>query len=114
MTAERPAILYLQLASEMQETGLPYGAGLAAFGVDPETLILIRAANIVELLWAAEEALACRAVAAVVADIGADPQALDFTASRRLGMRAHEAKSTMLLMRYGAGRRRARRGCAGN
>lgn len=104
LAAERPVILYLQLAGETQETGFPYGPGFAAFGVDPEAVVLVRAATIMELLWAAEEGLACRAVAAVVADIGTDPKALDFTASRRLGMRAGETGTTFLLLRYGLGR----------
>jgi len=104
LTAERPVLLYLQLRNETQEAGLPYGAGLASFGLDPEAVILIRPETVMELLWAAEEALACTAVAAVIADIGSDPKALDFTASRRLGMRATENKTTFLLLRYGLGR----------
>ena len=104
LNAARPAILYLQLSNETQETGFPYGPGLAAFGIDPDAVVLIRTATIVELLWAAEEGLACRAVAAVIADVGSDPKALDFTASRRLGMRAAETKTTFLLLRYGLGR----------
>ena len=104
LAADRPAILYLQLTSETQETGFPYGSGLAAFGIDPQAIVLIRTTTIIELLWAAEEGLACRAVAAVIADVGSDPKALDFTASRRLGMRAAETKTTFLLLRYGLGR----------
>jgi protein ImuA len=104
LSAARPALLYLQLSNEAQETGFPYGPGLAAFGLDPEAMVVIRTGNIVELLWAAEEGLACRAVAAVIADVGDDPKALDFTASRRLGMRSAETGTTFLLLRYGAGR----------
>jgi protein ImuA len=104
VSVERPALLYLQLTAETAETGLPYGPGLASFGIDPAAVVLIRTATIIELLWAAEEGLACRAVAAVIADIGTDPKALDFTASRRLGMRAQESGGTMLMLRYGEGR----------
>jgi protein ImuA len=104
LSGERRAVLYLQLSHEAAETGLPYGVGIANFGVDPDALIFIRAETIIELLWAAEEALLCPAVAAVIADIGSDPKALDFTASRRLGLRAAAAKGTMLLLRYGTGR----------
>jgi protein ImuA len=104
ITAERPAVLYLQLISDTAETGLPYAPGLLSLGVDPDCLILIRAESIIELLWAAEEALVCRAVAVVIADIGTDHKALDFTASRRLGLRAAESEGTFLLLRYGLGR----------
>lgn len=104
LSNERPALLYLQLIADTAETGLPYGPGLVAFGIDPQVVVLVRATTITELLWAAEEGLACRAVGAVIADIGSDPKALDFTASRRLGLRAQESGGTMLLLRYGEGR----------
>jgi protein ImuA len=104
LSAERPAILYLQMSADTSETGLPYAIGIASFGLDPEAIVLVRPATILELLWAAEEALSCRAVAAVIADIGSDPKALDFTASRRLGLRVAEHSSTFLLLRYGAAR----------
>lgn len=104
VSAERPAILYLQLQHETLETGFPYGVGLIGFGIDPDAVIFIRAATIIELLWAAEEALACRAVATVIADIGSDPKALDFTATRRLNLKAGESKGVLFLLRYGLGR----------
>jgi protein ImuA len=104
LTPARPAVIYLQLARQAQDTGLPYGPGLLSFGFDPQALLLVRPASIAELLWATEEALACRAVAAVVADVTGAHKALDFTASRRLSMRAASMGSSVLLLRYGAGR----------
>jgi protein ImuA len=104
ITPTRPAVLYLQLAAEAQELGLPYGAGLKSFGFDPDTLIIGRIANAIELLWAMEEAISCRAVAAVIADIAGHPRALDFTASRRLSLRAASAGASVILMRYGRDR----------
>ena len=104
VTPRRPAVIYLQLLSDAQEMGLPYGPGLLSFGFDPDALVLVRAGNMTELLWAAEEAIACRAVAAVVADIARGQKLLDFTASRRLSMRAASAGSSMFLLRYGVAR----------
>jgi protein ImuA len=104
LTSQRLAIIYLQLADEAQKLGVPYGPGLMHFGLDPDALILVRPANMVELLWAAEEAIACRAVAAVVADIAGHQKLLDFTASRRLSLRAAESGSSVFLLRYGQGR----------
>jgi protein ImuA len=101
LNPERPAVLYLQLHNDAQELGLPYGAGLASFGIDPEHVVLGRMQTIADLLWAMEEAVACRAVAAVVADIGGHHKALDFTASRRLSLRAASAGASIFLMRYG-------------
>lgn len=100
-TPERPAILVMQLGNETQETGVPYGAGLRQFGLDPEAVVLARAETITELLWAIEEAVACRAVAAVVADIAGYHKALDFTVSRRLSLRAQAAGGSVFLVRYG-------------
>ncbi len=104
LTDKRPVVLYVQIEHEAAETGLPYGAGLATFGLDPDAVILIRTTSAIELLWAAEEALACKAVAAVIADVGSDPKALDFTASRRLNLRAAETDNAVMLLRYGSGR----------
>ena len=101
ISQERPAVLYLQLIGETSDTGLPYAPGLAAFGIDPQSVVLVRAQTITELLWAAEEGLACGAVAGVIADISSDPKAVDFTAGRRLGLRAAESGGTMFLLRYG-------------
>lgn len=98
---KRRAVIYLQLASEAQDMGLPYAPGLVSFGFDPDRLTLVRTANITELLWAAEEALACQAVAAVIADIAGQPKSLNFTASRRLNLRAASAGTSILLLRYG-------------
>lgn len=102
--AGRPAILIMQLARDSQNVGVPYAPGLAAFGIDPASIVLCRPESMVELLWAIEEALACRAVAAVVADVGHEVRALDFTATRRLGLRSAAGGSSVFLVRYGPGR----------
>jgi len=103
-TSDRPAVLYLQLMQEAQEMGFPYAPGLMNFGIPSEMLIFIRPGTIVELLWAVEEALACPAIAAVIADVAGDPKALDFAASRRLSLRTAAGGGTVLILRYGIGR----------
>ncbi len=100
----RTAIIHLQLASEMRELGLPYALGLKSFGIDPDRMVIGRIETLPELLWAMEEAIACRAVAAVVADIAGHPKALDFTVSRRLSLRAAAAGTSTFLIRYGRDR----------
>lgn len=99
--AKRPVILFLQLVREARQTGLPYGPGLGHFGLDPEALIIGRVGNVSELLWAAEEAAGCKAVAAIIVDIVHQEKCLDFTASRRLAMRAGGDGSSIFLLRYG-------------
>jgi protein ImuA len=96
----RPAVLFLQLQADALEVGLPYALGLERFGLETERLVFVRPRTIVELLWAVEEAIACRAVAAVVADIVHPHKALDFTASRRLSLRAAASGASVFLVRY--------------
>ncbi len=104
LSPERPAILFVQLMREAQDMGLPYGVGLRSFGLDPDSVVLTRVETITEFLWAIEEAVGCRAMAAVVADISSTPKALDFTASRRLSLRAQATGTSVFLTRYGVGR----------
>jgi protein ImuA len=104
VTLARPAVFFLQLVHAAQEAGLPYALGLPGFGLTPDRLVLGRLAHVKELLWAIEEAIACRAVAAVVAELPDDTRALDFTASRRLSLRAAAGGASVLLLRYGEDR----------
>lgn len=101
ITRTRPGLIVLQLADEAQKMGLPYGPGLVHFGLPVDQLVFARPQNIVELLWAMEEAIACRAVAAVVADIAGFHKALDFTASRRLSLRSAASGVGTFITRYG-------------
>jgi protein ImuA len=100
LAPERPGLLILQLKSEMQELGLPYALGFRTFGLETAAFVLIRTDTITELLWAVEEAIACRAVGAVVADIAYPQKALDFTASRRLALRTAASGASVFLVRY--------------
>jgi len=101
VSLNRPGLILLQLAGEAQKMGLPYGPGLVHFGLPMDQLVLARPETIVELLWAMEEAIACRAVAAVVADIAGLHKALDFTASRRLSLRSAASGVGTFIVRYG-------------
>jgi protein ImuA len=67
-----------------------YGPGLAACGLAPERLILARPRNAVELLWAMEEGLRTRALAAVVGEVAELPG----PASRRLQLAAETSGVT--------------------
>jgi protein ImuA len=72
-----------------------YVPGLALYGFKPERLLLARARNVSELLWAMEEGLHTRAVAAVVGEI-AD---LSSAASRRLQLVAETSGVTAFILR---------------
>jgi protein ImuA len=104
LIGERSAIVILGLKHEIRDAGFPYGPGLAHFGIDPDAVVIGAVETLTELLWALEEAVACRVVAAVVVDVGGNPEALDFTASRRISLRAASSGTSVFLLRYGSGR----------
>jgi protein ImuA len=52
-----------------------------------------------ETLWVFEEALRCRGVGAVLAEVRGHPRELDLTASRRLALRARDGGAMGLLLR---------------
>lgn len=85
-----------------RETGLPYGLGLHAFGMDPARLVIVRVKRPIDALWAFEEGLRCAGIYAVVTELSGNPRSLDLTASRRLALRAAETGITGLLLRPSA------------
>ncbi|WP_337876240.1 hypothetical protein [Elioraea sp.] len=85
-----------------------YPHGMLACGLDPAVLIVVRAGG-VDALWAAEEALRCPAVTAVVAVL---PR-LDLVASRRLQLAAETGNTLGLILRVGQATPSPRRAAAG-
>jgi protein ImuA len=82
------------------EQGALYGLGLALHGIDPACLLLVHAASAKEALWAIEEALKCRALAAVIGEIWT-VKAYDLAASRRLVLAAQKHATLCLLFLAG-------------
>lgn len=72
-----------------------YGPGLAAHGLDPANLVLVRASRDAEILWAMEEGLRAPGIAAVVGEVGT----LTAVASRRLQLAAERSGITAFLLR---------------
>ena len=72
-----------------------YGPGLAAHGLDPARLVLVRAPRDAEILWAMEEGLRAPGIAAVVGEVGS----LAAVASRRLQLAAERSGITAFLLR---------------
>lgn len=98
--AKAPVVWIIEDAAKA-ETGTPYAPGLAAHGLDPDRLIVVATANGCDSLWAMEEALKCRAVAAVVADLWRT-KPYDLVASRRLVLAARKAGTAAILVPAGA------------
>jgi protein ImuA len=79
------------------ETGMLYGPGLDQFGLATERLLIARVARPVDALFAMEEALKCRALSAVIAELGDAP---DLTATRRLALAAKDHGGLGLILRH--------------
>jgi protein ImuA len=79
------------------ESGAPYGPGLDPFNLAPERLLTVAASHRRDLLWAMEEALRCRAMAAVIGEWRHGE--IDMVVMRRLSLAAAESGALALLLR---------------
>lgn len=70
--------------------------GLVTFGLKPDRICFLDLSREKDALWAAEEALRCKPVTAVVAEIAN----IDLTASRRLQLAAEHSGAPCFLMRH--------------
>lgn len=66
-----------------------------AFGVEPDRIIFVSMTREWEVLWAVEEALKCKGIAIVVAEL----QEMDFVQSRRLQLAVEKSRATGLILR---------------
>lgn len=69
--------------------------GLKSFGIDPEKIIFLYLKRQQEILWCVEEALKCKGLSAVIAEL----RDLDFTASRRLQLAASKSNVTSFIIK---------------
>jgi protein ImuA len=79
------------------EHGTPYAPGLVDAGIAPEWLTTVVAPRRADVLWAMEEALRCRAIGVVIAELGTQP--LDHVAARRLSLAAVAGTTLGLILR---------------
>jgi protein ImuA len=96
--ARGPApILWIQDRLSRRETGVPYLPGLGP----GRPILLVDVARPTDVLIAAEEGLRCKSLSAVIAEIHGNAPALDFTATKRLALRAEAAGVPCWLIRHG-------------
>ncbi len=88
-------VLWVQDRVSRRETGHPYLAGLPV----PLDVIYVDVSKPSDLLWAMEEGLRCSDISGVIGEIWGDPPALDFTASKRLALRAESQNIPAWLIR---------------
>lgn len=96
------AVLWVQTREAVRLAGRPYRPGLP-----PELrhrVIHVIATKPEDALFAIEEGVRCRDVAFVLGEIGGNPRALDFTASRRLTLAAERHGVPLYLVRLDAAR----------
>ncbi|WVX51632.1 hypothetical protein ROLI_047340 (plasmid) [Roseobacter fucihabitans] len=98
LTRSSAPILWVQDRLSRKETGQPY---LASIGII-RPIITVDLSRAADVLWALEDGLRCRALAAVIGEVWGDPAALDFTATKRLAMRSEAANVPCWLIRHAA------------
>lgn len=75
-----------------------HAPGLAAFGLDPARITKVTLQSEKDLLWSVEETAASGAATAVVGILWSEKH-YDFTASKRLRMRARETDTSIVMVR---------------
>lgn len=93
-------VLWVQDRLSRSQAGGPCLAGLDGFSV-----LRVEANRPADVLWSMEEGLRTAALAGVLGEIWGDPPVLDFTATKRLSMRAQASGVPVWMIR---------RGCAQN
>ena len=81
----------------LAESGAPHGAGLDAFGLAPERLVMVSVAHRRDLLWAMEEVARSRACGVVIGEMRTGY--IDGVAVRRLSLAAADSGALALLLR---------------
>lgn len=100
MAKNNGPILWVQGYTSRRENGRLYTPGLKALGVE-QAVLHVNVGHPRDVLWAMEEGAACASLSAVVGEIHGGPAMLDFTATRRLAMRAEQSGVPLYLIRSG-------------
>ena len=91
-------ILWTQDRLSRRETGRPYLAGLP----EGTEILHLEVSRPLDALWAMEEGLRCPSLGAVIGEIWGDPAVLDFTATKRLALRAEAHRVPAWIIRRAA------------
>lgn len=93
-------IVWVQDYAARRETGQLYTPGLRALHITQPILRVI-VSHPRDVLWVMEEAASCADLSAVIGEIHGAPSVLDFTATKRLAMRAEASGVPLYLIRSG-------------
>jgi len=97
--AREGSVVWVQQDFAALETGTLYGLGCDLFGLSSARLIMVRTATPRDALWAMEEALKTRSVAAAIGELAEIGKEADLTATRRLSLAAQKGGGLALLLR---------------
>ena len=86
-------VLWIATDFAMGEGAGPYGPGLDLFGLPLARLLVLRVPRPADVLGAMEDALRCRALGCVIAELTGEGAEADLTATRRLVLAAREGVS---------------------
>jgi protein ImuA len=95
-------LLWIRQDFSAFEFGELSATGFLEFGIDPARLLLLCVGDAADGLRAANDALSCAALGAVVIEIPGRPKILDLMASRRLTLACAQKTVTAFLLRFGA------------
>ena len=101
VAASKPLLWIVQDFSTT-EFGELSATGLHQLGADPSRLLMLRVANADDAVRAANDALSCAALGAVVIETPGHPKILDMTTSRRLTLACAQHRVTAFLLRFAA------------
>jgi protein ImuA len=97
---KRGTVLWIATKFAGIEGGGLYAPGADLFGVTASRLVMLGVPRPVDVLWAMEEALRCRALAAVVAEWPGEE--VELTQTRRLALAAREGAGFGILLQHRA------------
>ena len=100
LNTHKAPVLWVQDRQSRQENGTIYTPGLQAYGLTAPILhVMVNHPR--DVLWAMEEGAQCAGLSAVIGEIHGAPKVLDFTATKRLAMRAEASGVAVYLIRSG-------------
>lgn len=92
--------LWIQTDFAARATGDLYGLGCELFGLSSNQLLVLKVPRPLDALWAMEEALKCRALTSVIAELPNDSAVADLVATRRLTLAARKGGGFGFLLRH--------------
>lgn len=92
--------LWIQTDFVTRATGDLYGLGCELFGPPSSQLLILKVPRPLDALWAMEEALKCRALTSVIAELPNDGALADLVATRRLTLAARKGGGFGFLLRH--------------